>query len=454
MGKDLKDSNEVRMPLGESSSVVVDSLAPINRPMQQATSVIPKVKKHKTKLFISIAVAAIVLIVGITTAAILLNFNKKDSVVAAITKILDGDIPDNMVIDGSIELAVDVPYSMVSKVKVSFNSKLRSLSPVNSSSATITASIRNAGDITVQVDEMYASGDDLFFRISGATNAIEDSGMLYLLNMENKAKKIMDCGDNEACQPDDVVTEEAEQCSDNEECDTTNELGMGPSVLTNGDRISLDEETLAFVDSLIGVIESIDGEWVRISVDELGSFVRSNLFRDDLNCIVALADSIYVDRHTMALFYDKYPFITSANDNPTIQSIQYAVHKLEINSEDFVNFVNSIHDTALSEQIYACLNLESGIELDKNEISDIIERIPDLYTEIDDDDNFTRLRFDTTIAEGAMSVDLNFTYPVSISIPEPLEYQDFSDVIQNVSIDAYEMNTKNDPGAEQSAVDN
>ena len=402
-----------------------------DRPMQQAAPVDVAPKKHKTGPIVGVIVAIIVLVGGGIAAAMLL-LNKKDPVSAAMTKMVSGGAPDKIAISGDIKITTDDFSALIPEINISLNTKFREWSLVNNSSATITATIRNVGNIEIQLDEIYASGDDLFVKLEGLTNAIEDSGLSYLLEAAKKLNDVEDCGDDTVCQDN---SPSLLQCIGGEECSESSIVNAGVDSLVTTGQIVLDEGTVAMLSSMVDVAEIIDGEWLKISVSELGSFAGSVLSTDSTSCIVDLANAVYANRHSSADLYNKYPFVLSAKDNIPIASVQYPVYKVGVDSKNFADFVNSIRSTTLLDRVYSCLNLENNTLVDDGDVADILEGLPDIYVEVDNDDIFTRLYFSTEVDESTVTVDLNFTYPSSINVPEPPEYLDLSDVMQEISTD-------------------
>ena len=67
--------------------------------------------------------------------------------------------------------------------------------------------------------------------------------------------------------------------------------------------------------------------------------------------------------------------------------------------------------------------------------------MPKIYAEVDGDNNFTRLYLTSNLnnGEGTMTIDLGFSYPTNVNVPEPEEYKNFSDVIQEIMSSMYSL---------------
>lgn len=428
-----------------SNTVQISPAAPGFRPMEQALPPEEQPKQPKKKGWV-IAVAAIatLLIIGGIVAAIMIPIlTKKDAVATAMAKIMGGDAPANVAIDGDIDIAVNSKYSPITNLKISLNSGLMPSSMINNSVAKVTASVRSVGDFTVEFDEIYASDGDLYFKIDGATSALEDSKILYLLNLTGNISEPIDCGEDEQCQSEELKITE---CKDGEECETLDVKESESLVLDQGGQNMLDEDTLSYIASMVDAIELIDGEWLRISTDDLGKIASNGLEDSDMSCVVDLVSSINSNSNSAMDLYAKYPFIKSTTEGVEIASKQYPVYKVSIDSADFANFVNSIRNSVLSQKVYSCLNLEDNVWMDKSDVESALSGIPPVYVEIDKDNNFTRLYLQSDINDGEATVtmDLNFSYPANINVPEPLEYTDFSDFIQEFSTSIYDIDIDNE----------
>lgn len=444
-----------KVPVQNITYRTVDSLATSDRPMQQAVQIPVETKKHNKGLIALIILGLLLLVCGGIIAALLSrNLGKKDSVAAAVAKIVSGQASENALVDGDIEISSDSQTAIVSNIKITLRSGIKLESLINASKATITATIRDIGDLTVQVDEVYATGNDLFLKISGAAEAIEDSGILHLLDLTGKLPMVVDCGEDKSCQSKELTEI---QCTEGEECEEINATTSNEQTLPEGEQIVLDEDTMTFIASMIDAIELIDGEWLRISVDELGDFINKIPQQNYVGCIANLVDSLNTNSNSVAELYSRYPFIVSSDEDISAVSKQFPVRKVFVDTANFMNFANSIQSTTLSEQIYSCLNTETSVQVTEQDITNIIQYLPIIYAEVDDDNNFTRLYIESTIRDAdecdcseelacdcavptniRVAMDLNISYPQTINAPEPLEYQDLSDIIQDLSTSIYE----------------
>lgn len=406
---------------------------PMDRPMEQAAPVeITPTKKKKTGLIAGIIAVVAVLLIGGVAAALVLILNQPDPVTAAMNKIMSGNAPANVAIDGNINIAINDEFSPISNVNIDLKSSGITSSMINDSKATVKTKIRNVGEFEVKFDEVYAGNGDLYFKIDGATSALEDSGILYLLNSSNQ----VDCSGGSI------------DCL-NEETSTNCIGGVGTNCLSedeyilDGGQSVLDEETLTYFASLLNIVEVIDGEWLKISVDQLNMVSGGVTADSDISCITNLVSEINTNSNSAIELYRKNPFVNSTNEGVTLESKNYPVYKIGVDSEKFANYVNSIQNTSLSSDLYSCLGWDDNVQISTDDVAEIVNTMPTIYAEVDNDNNFSRLYLVSNLndGEGTMTIDLGFSYPANVNVSEPEEYKDFSKVLQEIMSSMFTIDT-------------
>ncbi len=424
-------------PVPIQNQAPVAPASPVDRPMEQAAPAAAEapVKKKKTGLIAGIIAVVAVLLIGGIAAALVLILNQPDPVTAAMNKIMSGNAPANVAIDGNINIAINDEFSPITNVNIDLKSSGISGSMINDSKAVVTAEIRNVGEFSVEFDEVYAGNGDLYFRIDGATSALENSGILYLLNSSNQTTDVVDCAGDETC----VSTELLINCIDSTD---TNCLSEDEYILDGGQSV-LDEETLTYFASLIDMVEVIDGEWLKISVDQLNMVSDGMTADSDISCITDLVSEVNTNSNSAAELYRKNPFISSTNENVTLNSKNYPVYKVSVDSEKFANYVNSIQNANLSSDLYNCLGWENNVQISTEDVAEVVNAMPTIYAEVDNDNNFSRLYLvsDLNDGEGTMTIDLGFSYPANVNVSEPVEYKDFSEVLQEIMSSMFTIDT-------------
>lgn len=424
---------------------LVESLDPTGRPMQKAAEATeaPK-KKKKVGLIVGIVIAAVVLIGGgVAAALIMMNMNKTDAVTAAMNKLMSGDGPENVVADGTIDILPNDANSPISRVSIALNSGIILGSNINTSSAVVTIVDSSDNNYSMEFNEVYAANGDLYLKLDGVTAALEDLEKLVASQsypLENPYL-LEDCATDDT----DCIELRDTKCAEDENGEMVCDVADITNV-TDVEGIDIDEDLMSdsalFDGDLLSVVETIDGEWIKISTEEMGLLTDGLTSQSSFSCISNLVNDINKNSNSAIELYNKYPFYSSTNENLVVTSKNNPIYKLEIDADNFANFVNSINNSILSSDIYTCLNLDDNVSITSEDVADIIKQLPEMYVEVDANYNFTRFYANTETEEGAeVIMDFSFTYPSNINVSEPLEYVDFMDVMQEIMLSMFDLPT-------------
>ena len=429
---------QATQPATETASVMVESLDPEGRPMEQVVPA-PEQPKKKTGLIVGIIIAAVVLICGIVAAVVvMMNMNNKpDAVGAAITKLMSSEAPTNVAIDGTIDILPNSNDLPISRVSITLESGLAFGPNINTAAAVVTLVDNDGNDYSMEFNEVYASNGDLYLKIEGATAALEDSG---LLDMLYEAASVQDCSTDSYGETYCVDTLLAEpiDCSDAEGCEA--DVLTWDDDLVYGEEIDIDEpygSSLgmlgAMSDGILDIIETVDGIWIRVSTEDMGFLTDGITSNSTISCVTSLVNDINTNSNSAIELYNKYPFYTSASEGIVVASKGNPIYKLGIDSKNFANFVNSINNAELTNDLYGCLGWNGNVAITEEDVTEVAATLPEMYVEVDTNDNFTRFYAKSEVAGGAETiVDLTFSYPTNINVSEPVEYTDLSDIIQEI----------------------
>ena len=173
--------------------------------------------------------------------------------------IMSGDTPSNVVVDGTIDVSIG-DSSPVSKIKIALDSEIITSSAVNNSTAKVTATITGIGDLSFEFDEVYAGNGDLYFKIDGVMDALQKSGLLYMLNLSNKMSTPVDCGADGFCESEEI---QEMTCEEGVECETL-QIDYTENSVLDGGQSMFNVGTISYFTSLSDAIEFVDGEWIKI----------------------------------------------------------------------------------------------------------------------------------------------------------------------------------------------
>ena len=366
------------------TSAPVESLDPTGRPMEQNVATAEPVKKSKAGIIAAIVAGCVLLIGGIIAAIIIMmGANKGDAVAAAMQKIMNGEAPKNVAIDGTIDILLNNENIPFKRININLDSDIMVGSMINTSSAVLTFTDNSDNDYSVEFEEVYAANDDLYFKIEGASDAVKNSGILNLMG----------------------------------------------GVDTD------DEDTAAELDAVIGLVKSAEGVYLRISSDEMNALKQQSVGNESsMSCVTDLVSNLDKNTNSAIQLYGKYPFIASTDKNIPIASKQNPIYQIWVDSEQFYGYATEMQNTQIAQSLYECMGLEDNVTITEEDIEAFTSKMPKVYAEVNADNNFTRLYFESDISNGAATatVDLGFSYPTNINVSEPVEYTDFSEFLQTI----------------------
>lgn len=357
-----------------------ENLDPTNRPMQKApvqTPPTPRKNKKRTALIIGIIVSLILAIAcGVAALVITLSADKTDHVATAVDKILSGNAPTNVMMDGEINVKVNDVRSVISDFKITIGTEAVTSSLINSTVAALNVNLRDGGSFSFKVSEVYAANGDLYFKVDGMAEA---SSMIT--------------------QPKDI-------------------------------------EALKAFTELLDAFKAVDGEWIRVPVDELGSILPESVVDENMvSCATDLVNDISSNHNTVSSLYSKYPFIVSTNESVEIASEKDPIYRVLIDEDNFNSFASEAKNLNVMKSLSSCLDYDNNPANLDNALK-AIQDSTKIFAEVDENYNFSRVYLESDVNNDAaeMIVDLRFTYPANVNIPEPVEYKNLSEVLQNLTL--------------------
>lgn len=440
-------------PLAKATAGITDaSNDPTMRPMEKAaTPEAPVPQKKKTGLIVGITIAAVLLICGGIVAAILLLGNKGDAVAQAIKKIADGNIPTNVALDGTIDLIPKDSSSMITDLRITVQSQAATQSMLNATDVKVAATFQENETVSFDVNEIYAANGDLYLKVDGLTKAITDfSNLSAIVEDDDYLEEPELLYDEEKCVDDEsgetkCGTEEIEvDCLDGEGTDCISDTEeyedyAETNCIGSEDMNCLDstQSKYDYVSEMLGgfssALEVIDGEWIKISTDLINQISDSGMADSNVTCLTNFVSDVNKNTNSLSGAYNNNQFITSTTEGVTLASKSGSpVYKITINTEKFDGFVNTVKNMDFVNTFVTCMGGSSSSINTDSLVGDINE-LPDIYVEVDNDNNFSRIYFeDESSSDYTMTTDLGFTYPSSINVAEPTEYQDLVELIQQL----------------------
>lgn len=395
------------------------------RPTPVAEPAAPEAKKKmKPGIIVGIVLIAVAVICGIAAAVVMLvRGNGDDRVNQAVTKVLNGEIPNNISANGLISVYFNDEDSAVTALNVDYRGVVDTTSSSQASSATITATMRDEREMVFEFNETQLKDGDLYLRIARkAENAPETP---------EEAPEALEGGLEETPELD---AEELDAPVDETNC-LVDEEGVTNCVLPQ------EEQDYGI---LFNILEVIDGEWIRIPMSaeetEEGAISADELLdSNSLVCTVKALSKMSSYGNSIATYYKQNPFITYTTDNLKISQEANPLYRLSVDSVSLQAFEKAINSSAVAEELVACIGEDTIGANDGSASLGIFAGEPAVYVEINDDYNFTRFYLSGTSADGQYSItaDLALSYPAVLTITEPDEYVDASEVLMMIISQLY-----------------
>lgn len=391
-------------PMARATAGITDQpiADPTARPMEQAPVAEPvQPKKKKTGLIVGIVLAAVLLIGGGIVAAVMMMNMNQDPVAAAVDKMMRGEMPQNAIVEGTLDLSTTDNESGLSSVKVELKSEGATSSGINTSSAKVTVGLTDNNKIEFNVDEVYAADGDLYLKVDGIAQSIND----LVTKMQEAA----------LYSSDDLTTPAVQDCDEEDAADCAIENN------------ETDSQTLMVLSVLAQTFEKLDGQWLRVSMDELQQSLGSAGQGDNLSCLTTFVGDIKGSGNTLAELYKKNPFVNSTKEGVSLASKNFPVYKVTFDQEKLSGFSTGLKELDAVRKLASCMNVDAEDEVDEK-----IEELPTFFVEVDNDKNFSRIYFNSSEDNMNTTVDLNLTYPANINVAAPTDYKDFSSVMDEV----------------------
>jgi hypothetical protein len=186
-----------------------------------------------------------------------------------------------------------------------------------------------------------------------------------------------------------------------------------------------------------GVIEAIDDEWILITNDFGDSMGNLGIFENSSTCLINAISTLPQYSSDITKKYEANQFITYSTDKLEISKKKNPLYKLSFNSDKLTAFINSLSNNGFINELNACSeNTATNSNVTVEAIEKIFDTFPTVYVEIDDNYNFTRVYFKTSVGDStnstSVTADLALSYPAKVELETPDEYINMSTLVNNL----------------------
>ncbi len=388
------------------------------RPMERAPEPVPEPPKKKKTGLIAGIIAGVIILAGIIVAIILI-LNSGDPVSKAIEKIMKGEAPEKVAMDGVIDIKSNSEDIGALSAKIELKTQSVPSSLMNTTSANVTLDFKDLGSVSFNAEEIYPSNGDLYLKIDGFTTAMTDFNDM----VEEYYNTVYTTN---SATIDEITGGTTGEATEELKEDSVKALEKSESIDGRNDFSTMTDVDYLF-DDLGGIFENLDGKWIKISLDNLNGFTSGSM-SGSTDCSANLISDLKNSGNTIAQMYNKNSFISSTTENVTLTSKNSKVYQVVLDNEKLNNFASELNTANFANSYKDCTQSDENVF----EATDI-SSLPNFYVELDDSYNFTRLYTSTTLDENgefSLTADVNLTYPENINVSEPEDAVDFMEVMQ------------------------
>lgn len=336
-----------------------------------------KAPKLKAGLIIGI-IAGIVAIVGIAVAVVVLanSSQKNDAFDLAIQKMFNQEETRNAKIAGTVHIDIPDSSAGISEVNLNVESQVAQASLMNYTKASTDLKFSGGQSIRPEVETIYADSGDIFIRLGGLASSISTiAGTPY----ESLPKEI----------------------------------------------------------PFVKLIDSVDAKWIHTSTEEIEELMTSGnngvtkIEDRTVRCLSNFASGLTQNTYSLSELYKSHPFITSTQKDLAITKKANPLYKVIIDRDNLVAFNKDFNKTDVVQGFLSCVSA-SATSSDDEVIDKMISVLPETYVEIDGNHDITRLyfEFDPEVLGVEITSDFDYSHPNTVSIVEPTEYQELSDILE------------------------
>ena len=381
---------------------VPEPVAPTPEPQPVVMPTQPEAPKKKTGLIVAIIALVVTVIACAGVAIWALNpFGKgtDDRVPKALAGLFAEGAPTNVAMDGVVSLYSnpDKVVSPILGVTIDFNTELNTVSSANNTKAKITVIFADESELSFNADEIHTEDGNLYLKLSGIPEAIEK------YRKENPSL-IEDCA------------------TEDEDC------------MIEGDEEATIETYFTMLESL-GILDVIDNEWIYIPSTSFSNVTELAELDAPTQCLIDAFGTVGEYTDDVASSYTDNPFITYSTENLTLEKKKNNLYRIGVDTDKFTGFVNAMSNSGFVNELNACMSeVAVNDDVETEDLVGVIEALPVIYVEVDENNKFTRiyLKADNSDETMTATADIDLSYPDTITVSEPSEYIDLSQVLSGV----------------------
>ena len=416
---------------------VIAGLAPVDSATAgtpEQSSVAPK-KSKKGVIILCVFLILVAIGCGVAALLILNPFGGGDRFPAAIEKVLKNGISSNLAVNGTITVSNTSEYSDLSDLNITLDAQFDLANKTNTAKAGINAILANDTSLEFDAEEILNKDGDIFVKLDGISDAY-GSLQSGLTTQVTTNKSCLSDDSNTAMNDGEVVTN----------CDVLDEVSTACEGETCSDTLVDTTSEVGSLGTIIKMLKSIDGEWIRIPASVSTSSEQMISANIPTQCISDAMGKLPSYGDSLVETYKQNQFLDYSSENVGIPAVKDTIYRVKINSSKLAGFIDAIKGGAFASELLSCFNETStSSNISGEQIAKLFDNYPTIYVEIDENYKFTRLVLDGGSDYFTAKADFRLSYPQSVTITEPAEYIEVDKVVQSVIKDIYGISTVDTP---------
>ena len=347
------------------------------------------------------------LVCGVAALIIFVFPKSDDRMAVAINRVLDGNMSSIINAKGNITISSDDIDTQFSQLSIDLDATIDTKSAMQKADATITAdlaaSLASKSSLEFDISEIGTKNGTKYIKLNNVVNALNEVMPSLVTNMSSVTVNGLTIDNSSAL---------AQQNSNVTDTMTT----------------------------MVNLFQTFDGKWIMIPNTSSGIEFTEGLdgmgiFGNQTACLTNVLIAIPTYGNDLVSKYKNNQFITYTTEGVAIAKKHDTLYRLGFDDTKFAAFINSLPNSGFTNALNACAgNSATNQPVSAAEIAKIFSGYPDLYVEVDDKGNITRVYFSTKLSGGlsVVKADFSLSYPSELKITEPSEYLDLNNIVMQL----------------------
>lgn len=359
-------------------------------------------KKKRKKLIISLVSLCAVLLVcgGAFAAAVIISNQPENIALSAFNNLMNAK---QIAADGTIDLAISESENIgVEGVKINLGEQSSGIA--NSTTANIEVDFTNSVEpATFEISETLLTNGVLYLKADGLKTFYDES-------LSDTIRGYLTA-------------------------EITNGLVDDEAALNPEIQVYIDNYTNSIMNQVGNVIQSLDGQWLRISFEEIASSEYSSGVDPDTttkyNCVISTANNFANYSNEFSDLYTKNQFVV-------LSSGADSFYNISINADKLTNYLNALPATKFVADLSSCSEESISEEISEyvsaDEVNSVLAELPQISAKFDGlfNHHLTELRVSQQKDEINLNADVKLSYPNNVNIVEPENSRSIIEVISEI----------------------